>query len=226
MPVGSIPNPYGAFGNPGAGVGAGYEGAVTLEAQTRSTALDPTSAGSTDGNFRTIKAGMVVTPTLASSSFYAAGLAVSAATGPNQLALGIAAENITAFWGTTGSTGAEVRRSSNQQSGSIVTYGVCYAMFASTAIPGAGDIAFPAAAVIATSSQSLFSASCHFGLLALSSAITASSTPGVGGIVPSTLQNLPSTVVGIAFTSLGGQNAITGVSSGPQLYPIIVKAGL
>lgn len=222
MPVGSIPNPYGAFGTPGLGVGAGFEGAVTIEAQTRSTQLNPASAGSTDGNFRTISAGMVVNATFPSSSFYPQGLAVNASTGPNQLPFAVASESIQAFWGTTGSTGAEVRRQPNNQSGSLVVYGVAYAMFASTAHPGAGDVGIPAYVTIATTSQSLFTASCHFGLCSLSSGPIVSSTIASAGITPSTLQNVAANVVGIAFTSQGGQS-VTAATSGPQLYPIFVK---
>jgi len=220
MPNAQITNPYGAFGQPGAGVGGGYEGALTVEAQTRSTALDPASAGSTDGNFRTIKAGMVVTGTFPSSSFYPQGLAVAAATGPGQLPFGIATENITAFWGSTGSTGAVKVQSPNNQVGGVAIYGVVYAMFASTAHPGAGDVGIPAYVTIATTSQSLFNASCHFGLCSLSSGPIVSSTIASGGITPSTLQNVAANVVGIAFTSQGGQSVVTSNTSGPQLYPI------
>lgn len=217
MPAPQITNPYGAFGLPGAGVGAGYDGCLTLEAQSRSTALNAASAGSTDGNFRTILAGMVVTPTLATSSFYPAGVVVDASTGLNQLALGIAAENIQAYWGTTGSTGAERRTSPNDQSGSVVTYGVTYAMFTSTDNPGAGDKAIPCFVTIATTSASLFTASCHFGLCALSTWVRSTA------VIPATSIGSMNTV-GIAFTSKGGINALTGVSTGPQLYPIFVQA--
>ncbi len=224
MPVGQIPNPLGALGSPGLGVGAGFEGALYVEAQTRSTQIDQASAGSTDGNFRTIKAGMVVSAALPSSSFYPQGLAVNASTGRAQMPFGIASENITAFWGTTGSTGAEVRRAPNNQQGAVVIYGVAYAMFASTAHPGAGDVAIPAYATIATTSESLFLATCHYGLLSLSSSAIASSTIAGSGVGPSTLTAgfTAANVVGICFTSQGGQNAIAGYSSGPQLYPIFV----
>lgn len=212
MPVGQISNPYGAYGQT-PGPGAGLGGAVTVEAQTRSTALNSGSAGSTDGNFRTILAGMVVTPTQATSSFYPAGMVVDASTGLNQVVLGIAAENIQAYWGTTGSTGAEKRTSPNDQSGSIVTYGVAYAMFASTDHPGAGDKAIPCYVTIATTSASLFTASCHFGLCALSTWVPSTA------VVPASSIGALNTV-GIAFTSKGGQNAVAGFSTGPQLYPI------
>ncbi len=215
MPAPQITNPYGAMGVPGAGTGAAYMGTVTVEAQTRSTALDPTAAGSTVGPFRTILAGMVVTPTLATSSFYPAGTVVDASTGLNQVVLGIAAENISAFAGTTGSTGADKRTSVNDQSGSIVTYGVCYAMFASTDNPGAGDKAIPAYVTIATTSASLFTASCHFGLVSLSTWIRSTA------VIPATSIGAMNTV-GIAYTSKGGINALAGVSTGPQLYPIFV----
>ncbi len=218
MPAPQITNPYGAMGVPGAGTGAAFEGTLTLEAQSRSTALNSNSAGSTDGNFRTILAGMVVTPTLATSSFYPAGVVVDASTGLAQFALGIAAENIQAYWGTTGSTGAERRTSPNDQSGSIVTYGVTYAMFASTQHPGAGDKGVPAFVTIATTSDSLFNASCHWGLCALS-------TLGISASVFPTTSAGPSNIVGIAFTSKGGINAIAGLSTGPQLYPIMVRPG-
>ena len=223
MPNAQITNPYGAFGLPGAGVGGGYEGALTIEAQTRSTALNPASAGSTDGNFRTISAGMVVTPTLPSSSFYPQGVAVAASTGPNQTNLGIAVETIQAYWGTTGSTGVNKVTSPNNQVGGVAVYGVAYAMFASTSHPGAGDVAMPAYAVISTTSQSLFAASCHFGLLACVSSTQFPSSTTANTNAPSTLQNSAMNVVGICFTSAGGQSNIAGYSSGPQLYPIIVK---
>ena len=214
MPAPQITNPYGAFGQTPT-VGAGWEGTLTLEAQSRSTALDPASAGSTEGTFRTIKAGMVVTPTLATSSFYPSGLTVDASTGLAQAVLGIAAENISSYWGTTGSTGAEKVTSRNDQSGSIVTYGPVYAMFASTDHPGAGDKAIPCYVTIATTSASLFTASCHFGLCALSTWVRSTA------VIPASSVNAMNTV-GIAFTSKGGQNALTGVSTGPQLYPIWV----
>ncbi len=223
MPNAQITNPLGAYGQPGLGVGGGFEGAITIEAQTRSTALNPASGGSTDGNFRTIQAGMVVNATLPSSSFYPQGIAVNASTGPNQLGFGIAAETIQAYWGSTGSTGAVKVQAPNNQQGGVVVYGVAYAMFASTNHPGAGDAGMPAYVVIATSSQSLFNATCHFGLCAVSTGNIVSSTIATNGISPSTLQNVAGNVVGIAFTSQGGLNAIAGLSTGPQLYPIFVK---
>ncbi len=222
MPNAQITNPLGAYGQPGLGVGAGWEGALTIEAQTRSTALNPASAGSTDGNFRTILAGMVVTPTLPSSSFYPQGVAVAASTGPNQTNMGIAVENIQAFWGSTGSTGAVKVQAPNNQQGGVAIYGVAYAMFASTSHPAAGDVGVPAYAVIATTSQSLFNASCHFGLCAIVSATNFPSSTTVNTNAPSTLQNAPMNVVGICFTSQGVQSA-TAATSGPQIAPIIVK---
>ncbi len=225
MPNAQITNPLGAYGAPGTGPGGGFEGALTVEAQTRSTALNPASAGSTDGNFRTIQAGMVVTATFPSSSFYPQGLAVAAATGQNQVPFGIATETIQAFWGSTGSTGAVKVQAPNNQQGGVAIYGVCYAMFASTDNPGAGDKAMPAYAVIATSSTSLFNASCHFGLLSVTTGPIVSSTIAVSGIIPAT-SFTPMNIIGIAFTSQGAVNSVVGATTSPQLYPILVKAGL
>ncbi len=223
MPAGAITNPYGAFGLPGPGTGAGWEGAVTIEAQTRSTDIAPESAGSTVGPFRTIQPGMVVTPTFATSSFYPRGLAVAAASDPTQLPIGIAAEPITAFWGATGSTGlnSDIRRGPQNQVGSVIIYGLAYAMFASTDNPGAGDKAVPAYVVVATTDQSLFTASCHFGLCALSTAMPSSTT---GNVTPTTGQNGYMNPIGIAFTSKGGIAATTAATS-PMLYPVFVKPG-
>ena len=225
MPNAQITNPLGALGVPGTGPGGGFEGALVVEAQTRSTQLDPASAGSTDGNFRTIKAGMVVTATFPSSSFSPQGLVVSAATGQNQVPFGIATEDIKAFWGSTGSTGSVKVQAPNNQQGNVAIYGVVYAMFASTDNPGAGDKAMPAYAIIATSSTSLFNASCHFGLLSVTTGPIVSSSIGASGIVPGTSPT-PMNIIGIAFTSQGGINAVSGLSTGPQLYPILVKPGL
>ncbi len=225
MPAGQISNPLGAYGQPGLGTGAGFEGSVYLEAQTRSTALNPASAGSTDGNFRTIQAGMVVTASFPTSSFYPQGLVVNASTGRAQLPFGIAGETIQAYWGSTGSTGAVKVQAPNNQQGGVVVYGVAYALFASTAHPGAGDVGIPAYVTIATSSESLFNATCHFGLCSLSSAAILASSAATGGITPSTLTAgfVASNIVGVAFTSQGGLNG-TGIgSTGPQLYPIFVR---
>ncbi len=217
MPSPQITNPLGAYGLPGPGTG-GQFGGVTIEAQTRSTALNSNSAGSTDGNFRTILAGMVVTPSLASSSYYGQGTwVVQATTGLAQVAGGIALENISAYWGSTGSTGAVKVQSPQDQQGSVMTYGVAYAMFASTQHPGAGDKAVPAYVTIATTSDSLFAATCHFGLCALS-------TLGISASVFPTTSAGPSNIVGIAYTSLGGIS-VTAATSGPQLYPIMVRPG-
>ncbi len=226
MPAAQITNPYGAFGLRGTGTGVGWEGAVTVEVQTRSTDIAPESAGSTVGPFRTILPGMVVTPTFATSSFYPKGLAVAAASDPGQLPFGIAAERISAFWGATGSTGlnSDIRQGPNNQVGSVIVYGLAYAMFASTDNPGAGDKAVPAYVVVATTDQSLFSASCHFGLCALSTSMPSSTATG-GGITPTTGQNGYMNPIGIAFTSMGGIS-VTAATSGPQLYPIYVKQGV
>ncbi len=218
MPSPQITNPLGAYGI-APGPGGGLEGGLTAECQTRSTQLNPTSAGSTDGNFRTILAGMVVTPVFATSSFYGQSvLTVNATTGLAQTAFGIALENIQAYWGTTGSTGAgpKVTAPADQQ-GSVMYAGVCYAMFASTQHPGAGDKAVPAYVTIATTSDSLFAATCHFGLCALS-------TLGISASVFPTTSVGPSNIVGIAYTSQGGISA-TAATSGPQLYPIWVRPG-
>ncbi len=222
MPDPQITNPLGAYGLPGQGVGAQL-GAFTVEAQTRSTQLNPTSAGSTDGNFRTILAGMVVTPLFGSSTTTVLGfynnsaVTVNACTGLAQVAFGIAAENISSYWGSTGSTGAVKVQSPQDQQGQVITYGVAYAMFASTQHPGAGDKAVPAYVTIATTSDSLFAATCHFGLCALS-------TLGISASVFPTTSAGPSNIVGIAYTSMGGIS-VTAATSGPQLYPIMVRPG-
>ncbi len=218
MPSPQITNPLGAFGIP-PGPGAGLEGGVTVEAQTRSTQLNAASAGSTDGNFRTISAGMVVTPVFATSSYYGQGtFLVNAATGLAQLAAGIAVENIQAFWGTTGSTGAVKIQGPADQQGSVMTYGVCYALFTSTDNPGASDKAVPAYVTIATTSASLMTASCHFGLCALS-------TWGISASVFPTSSIGPTNIVGIAYTSQGAINSVVGATTSPQLYPILVRPG-
>lgn len=225
MPTPLIPNPLGAFGLPGStGASAGFSGPLTQELQTRSTALDPASAGSTVGPFRTIAAGMVVTPTFASSSQYPAALCINAASHNNQYPLGIAVENISAYWGATGSTGAQKVQQAQNQMGSIATYGLVYGMFCSTAHPGAGDVGLPAYAVIATTSQSLFNASCHYGLLALSTANIVSSTIAASGIGPSTLLTAftAANVVGICYTSQGGFSVTASNTSGPQMYPVML----
>ncbi len=216
MPVGQISNPLGAFGLPGPGAGAAMEGPLTIEAQNRSTTLDPLSGGATDGLFRTIRAGMVVSPVYGSSGFYgAAPMAVTPTTGFNQITLGIAAEDITSFGGTTNSTGQEKPTTKNQQVGSVIVYGVAYAMFCSTDHPGAGDKQLPAYVQWASTTLSILQASCSFGLCALSTEVISTA------VVPTSTHNLMN-LVGIAYTSKGGLNATVGASTGPQLYPIIV----
>ena len=225
MPVAQISNPYGAYGQ-APGPGAGLSGCVFVEAQTRSTALDPGSAGSTDGNFREIKAGHAVTTLFAASSFYSVGTyVVNAATGVNQLVLGVAAENIDAFAGSTGSTGAVKRQSPQQPVGAIITYGIAYAMFCATDNPGAGVVALPAYVMIATTSQSAFNASCHFGLCALSSSTVGVVGQSGNGVAGGSSAPTSMTLVGIAYTSLGAVNSVVGVATSPQLYPIMVKQG-
>ncbi len=218
MPSPQITNPLGAYGVPGPGTG-GQFGGLTIEAQTRSTQLNPASAGSTDGNFRTIQAGMVVTPVFVSSSYYGQGtLTVNASTGLAQMAVGIALENISAFWGSTGSTGAVKIQAPADQQGEVMTYGVCYALFTSTDNPGASDKAVPAYVTIATTSASLMTASCHFGLCALS-------TWGISASVFPTSSIGPTNIVGIAYTSQGAINSVVGATTSPQLYPILVRPG-
>jgi hypothetical protein len=153
------------------------------------------------------------------SSFYgAAPVIVSAATGLAQLAFGIAMENIQSFWGTTGSTGAVKVQSPADQQGSVMTYGVCYALFASTDNPGAGDKAVPAYVTIATTSSTLMNATCSFGLCALS-------TLGISASVFPTSSIGPANIVGIAYTSQGALNSIVGATTSPQLFPIMVRPG-